>query len=502
MEYREYGITGKKLSAISFGANRFDSKDLKDSEGIKKCVGLVLKAAKLGINYFDVAHYYSEGKCEEIFKIAYKEMRETGIDYYSCAKSGSNTDKNADAVLKRVELSLKNLGVDKIDFFYMWGILDENHYKDIMKKNGAYQGAVKAKNLGLIDHIVFSNHTNPDTAVKIINDGGFEGITLSYSVINHKAMEKVLAAAKNHNMGIAVMNPLLGGLIPQNAEYFAKLMGIPKIEVVNEVHKFIYSHKEITTIISGIENETQLKSGILGISSNYHTKFYNDDDLSKIDSLKLCTGCNYCKDCPKSIPISVLLQSYNRMLLKENNHIGYKDTQAHFAFTKQLTAYYNYLPKEDKNPCTECKKCEKACTQHIPIIKRLKEVYEIIERCGVSQNRHKERLDALLNNKPYKKVGIYTAGGYTDYVIAEYTEFFGTPKFEIMIFDKNKQLAGKELSGYKIYNADDIASIKPQVILIPSYRYGEEIYEELKKYEGRGIELKKLHKENDVPWVY
>ena len=62
MIYREYGKTGKKVSAIGFGGMRFaNPKDLDAS------AEMMVYALEKGINYFDTAPMYFNGKSEEIF---------------------------------------------------------------------------------------------------------------------------------------------------------------------------------------------------------------------------------------------------------------------------------------------------------------------------------------------------------------------------------------------------------------------------------------------------
>ena len=63
MIYRTYGSTGLKVSAIGFGAMRFE-----DQQSPDDCTELVKDAYDAGINYFDTAPGY--GKSEEIFGIA------------------------------------------------------------------------------------------------------------------------------------------------------------------------------------------------------------------------------------------------------------------------------------------------------------------------------------------------------------------------------------------------------------------------------------------------
>ena len=51
MLYKEYGKTGKKISAIGFGGMRFKQEEYQNGD-LSKCAEIVKKAYDLGINYF------------------------------------------------------------------------------------------------------------------------------------------------------------------------------------------------------------------------------------------------------------------------------------------------------------------------------------------------------------------------------------------------------------------------------------------------------------------
>ena len=72
------------------------------------------------------------------------------------------------------------------------------------------------KEEGLIDHICCSLHAIPEDIQKIIKTKAFEGITISYSMLSAANMLPVLDAAYENDIGVAVMNPLGGGVIAQN----------------------------------------------------------------------------------------------------------------------------------------------------------------------------------------------------------------------------------------------------------------------------------------------
>src|SRR5688500_2728979 len=68
MEYRQLGNSGVRVSAIGLGANRFGSKEVGQAEVDK----IIDQARDLGINFFDTANVYTEGRSEETLGQALK----------------------------------------------------------------------------------------------------------------------------------------------------------------------------------------------------------------------------------------------------------------------------------------------------------------------------------------------------------------------------------------------------------------------------------------------
>lgn len=504
MLYREYGNTGKPLSAIGFGGTRFQEADLNDEEGIERCAQIVVKAAKLGVNYFDIAYNYAKSQCEAIYKKALSRITQP---VYISAKSSSVTDYDCDRVMARIESSLKNLGVDKIHFFYMWSIMSLKQYHEIMKKGGAYDGALKAKEQGMIEHIVFSSHASPEETELILREGAFEGVTIPYSLLNFTSMQRVLDTARERHSGVAVMNPLGGGIIPQNPKYFSKNFGIRDESVTDFSLRFIYAHPEITCILSGISKQEELLANTSALEkADESPKDYIAHVAEELTNLSdICTGCGYCvADCPQGINIPAYMQSYNMKHLDDTEQLyGRTDRQliSDIQVMKKMVLDYQELPENGQNKCIGCGQCEEKCTRHLPVRERLREVFMIAERTGATQEKHRERLSELLQGKGYQKVVFYTGGGYTAYVISEYIRYFGQPDFDIAIADSNPQKCGQKLGDYMIYNPKQMEEIHPDCVLISNFNYDQEIYETLKE-NYPDLNIQKLHRDTDVPWVF
>lgn len=355
--YKDYGKTGKKVSAVGFGGMRFVKED--DKYNYDKCIEVVRKASELGVNYFDTAPGYNDDESEKIFGEAFKAMPN---EFYVSTKSSI---KDGSKLREQLEKSLGRLGVEKINFFHIWCILSADDYKSRFGKGGAYEAAMKAKEEGLIEHVVFSTHANGDEIEAMVKENLFEGITVGYNILNFPYRQKGIDASKKAGLGIAVMNPLGGGIIPKKADYFDFLRDTEDKNVQAAAMRFLISKPEISIALAGMGT---LEEVIENVSFAENTNPFTDTKMEQIrsqlfDSMdKLCTGCRYCEFCPKEIPVSKYLQAYNSKILGKSEDC-----------LNQLKWHFN-IPKEGVDACIECGICEKKCTQHIDIIKRLKEI--------------------------------------------------------------------------------------------------------------------------------
>ena len=360
MLYKEYGSTGKKISVISFGGMRFPNPD--DVEGSAE---LVLYAHNKGVNYFDTAPGYCKDKSEDIIGAAVRQMPPGS--FYVSTKCGS---PSGDEVRKSIERSLQRLGLDRIHFFHIWCVLTPEAWEE-RKRGGAVEAALRAKEEGLVEHVVWSTHMRGNEIAAVIREGIFEGVTLGYNAINFPFREEGVRAAGEARIGVVTMNPLGGGLIPRHAERFDFIRGPDDPDVVTAALRFNISHPEITSALVGFSTREQIDAACAAVED---FQPYPPEHLDRVrrriteNFNELCTGCGYCMPCPSGVDIPKLMDAYNFMLLEQNRQAALNRLRWHWG-----------LRPEAATACTECGRCEKLCTQHLPIIQRLKEIAALRE---------------------------------------------------------------------------------------------------------------------------
>jgi ferredoxin len=194
------------------------------------------------------------------------------------------------------------------------------------------------------------------------------------------------------------------------------------------------------------------------------------------------------------------MRARNKLLFSQNESYNRKGTE----LCKNISLFHrcDFLPENADNPCVKCGICESRCTQKLSIIDGVSDFYERAEKCGYSLSARANRVKSIFEHKKYSRVGLFPNGGFANYIVDTYNAVFVNPDFEWVLFNNNKSLRGKSENGLIIHAPDDIAGINPDIIIVCSYKYEDEIYKQLLEYEKNGVEIIKLHSANDVPWVW
>src|ERR1051325_103935 len=120
MKYRELGRTGWKISEISFGAWAIGGfwGDVDDQESL----AALHRAVDLGVNFFDTADVYGDGRSERLLARLRRERAET---LSIATKAGRRLNPHTAAGYTRenltafVERSLKNLETEALDLLQL-----------------------------------------------------------------------------------------------------------------------------------------------------------------------------------------------------------------------------------------------------------------------------------------------------------------------------------------------------------------------------------------------
>jgi uncharacterized protein len=367
MTYVTYGKTGEKVSTLGMGGMRWN-KDISDDAA----VAAIHRANELGVNYFDTAPGYCDDRSEPILG---KALRAMPTENWLVATKGPNS-LTEDEVLAKIDTSLERLGVDAIDFYFLWCIITEEAFANATKPGMCFDGIRKAFDRGLIRHIGVSSHMVSEGLKKLVDFGAFEFLMVPYNAVNFGQREDGVRYAVEKGLGVAAMNPLHGGIIANYKDDLAIFKGKGG-NGVEEGLRFCIESPHIQVTLSGMNSVEQVEENA-GYAEKYAPLVPTEFDTRVADMRSsfdaMCTSCAYCVEgCPEDINIPAYMEVYNHYLLTKN----IEETKARLKWHKQFGLLQGRT--ETASQCIECGVCETACTQFLKIPERLAWIHENVE---------------------------------------------------------------------------------------------------------------------------
>src|SRR5882757_1734555 len=220
MKYRELGRTGWKVSEISFGAwaigGSWGGVDDKDS------LAALHAALDGGVNFFDTADVYGDGRSERLMAKLRKERKEK---FYVASKAGRRLPKQTPAGYSRtnltawIERSLRNLHTDAIDLLQLHCPPTEVYY--MPETFGILDDLVKA---GKLRHYGVSVE-KVEEALKAIEFPNVQSVQIIFNIFRQRPAERFFAEAQRRKVGILARVPLASGMLSgklNRASTFAK----------------------------------------------------------------------------------------------------------------------------------------------------------------------------------------------------------------------------------------------------------------------------------------
>ncbi len=208
MKYRELGRTGMKVSEIGFGAwaigGSWGQVDEKDA------MAALHKALDLGVNFFDTADVYGDGRSERLIARLRRERREP---FYVATKAGRKLDPHVaqaytpQAITGFIEDSLKRLEIDSLDLLQLHCPPTAVYYNPELF--AALDGLVKQ---GKLKHYGVSVE-KVEEALKAIEFPGVKTVQIIFNMFRHRPSELFFPEAKKRKAGIIVRVPLASGLL-------------------------------------------------------------------------------------------------------------------------------------------------------------------------------------------------------------------------------------------------------------------------------------------------
>ena len=220
MKSRALGRTGFQVSEVSLGAWQIGGAwgDVPESEAIQ----LLNEAVDTGINFFDTADVYGDGRSEKLIAQVVRQRKETIV---VATKAGRRLQPHiADGYNRAnltafIEQSLKNLERETLDLVQLHCPPSEVYYRPEV-----FGVLDDLKRAGKILHYGVSVE-KVEEALKAIEYEGVETVQIIFNIFRQRPQDLFFSEAMRKKVGVIVRLPLSSGLlsgkINQNTEFAA-----------------------------------------------------------------------------------------------------------------------------------------------------------------------------------------------------------------------------------------------------------------------------------------
>ncbi|MBI3716084.1 MAG: aldo/keto reductase [Betaproteobacteria bacterium] len=208
MQYRLLGRTGWNISTVSFGAWAIGGTwgPVDDAESM----AALHRALDLGVNFFDSADVYGDGRSERLLG---QLRRERSEPFYVATKAGRRLNPHVAEGYNRanltafVERNLKNLGAEALDLLQLHCPPTQVFYMpEVFEVLDDLAKAGKLRHYGVSVEKV-------EEALKAIEFPAVQSVQIIYNMLRQRPAERLFAETRRRGVGILARLPLSSGLL-------------------------------------------------------------------------------------------------------------------------------------------------------------------------------------------------------------------------------------------------------------------------------------------------
>jgi aryl-alcohol dehydrogenase-like predicted oxidoreductase len=290
-ELRQLGKTGWQVSSVGFGAWQIgaDWGDVSDAGAMDA----LHAAADAGINFFDTADVYGDGRSE---RLVGRLLRERDEHLFVATKTGRRAPLSLEHYTQEnlrswIDRSRENLGLESLGLVQLHCLPSP-----VYDSSEVFESLEELVSKGVIEHYGVSVET-VDEGLRALQWPGLATIQVVFNIFRQKPSEQLLDGANRSGVGIIARVPLASGLLtgklradtsfPENdhrnynrhgeafdvGETFAGVdfdKGLATVErlrplvpegesLVNFALRWVLTNRSVSTVIPGARNAEQAR---------------------------------------------------------------------------------------------------------------------------------------------------------------------------------------------------------------------------------------------------
>ncbi len=259
MEYRTLGRTGLKVSAIGFGGapigipGYLSPEDRDSAEFQEQALRAIREAVARGINYFDTAPGYGEGRSERLLGAALADRRS---QVFLATKYPFREDFTPERQTQGLRHSLQRLRTDYVDVLQLHGGVFDDALADRILASGVLDWADAMRSQGFCRFTGITAEGPSGALEHLLRTGRFDVLEIAYNLIYQAACDYqraptgIIPLAKSLGLGVTTMRPTTCG-------FLQKLLGaafpdLDQDKVTRLAIQFVLSTPEVDCVVVGM----------------------------------------------------------------------------------------------------------------------------------------------------------------------------------------------------------------------------------------------------------
>jgi hypothetical protein len=359
LTYRTLGKTDLKVTSLGFGCM------------VTSDASVIERASDLGINYFDTARGYQHGNNERMVGAALKKKRK---DLVLSSKSGAHTK---DTALSDLDTSLRELGTDFLDIWYLHG-----RDRALEVPDELFEAQQIAKQQGKIRFAGLSTHNAKVMIPFLVEKGTLDVVLVTYNFTMDKNMEAVIDQASNAGLGVVAMKVMAGGrrawspppppppgsgtARPPLPPPPAPPAQLKRAGAMLAALKWVLKNPKVNTTIPSMTDMDQLEENLRAMAEPY-TQVEEKLLAQRLEQIGplYCRMCGACEgSCAKGLPVADLLR-----------YLTYAEGYGQFSLGRE---HFLELPAEvTAVRCQDCASCTVTCPFGVRVPGRLARAQEL-----------------------------------------------------------------------------------------------------------------------------
>jgi uncharacterized protein len=331
---RRLGRTGLEVSEVGVGCM------------ITSDASVISRAADLGVTLFDTARGYQGGNNERLVGAALEGRRDKVV---VSTKSGAGTKAEA---LSELEESLRQLGTDHVDIWYLHGKRSAADLTDELldaQRTAREQGKIRFAGVSL--------HSGHEEVIPAAIEKKMDVVLVTYNFTMGVRIDPLLRALDEAGVGVVAMKVMSGG---RGAEAKAAREKLAASGSLLPALKWVLRSPHVGAAIPSTTDMAQLDENLRAMSEPWgpadEARLAARLERIRPDYCSMCGACD--GRCAKGLPVADVLR-----------YLTYAEGYGQFALGRE---HFLALPPALRDVrCEDCAECSVSCPQGVAVARRL-----------------------------------------------------------------------------------------------------------------------------------